>query len=301
MGSGGLGGFYGGLLARAGEDVTLIARGAHLDAIRAHGLRVRSEVVGDFEVKVPVTADPAEVGPVDLVIVAVKTYDLDIAAAEMRPLVRAQTVVLPLENGIDARERLAGALGEAPIATGIAYVSAFIESPGAIRHTALNRIILGDSAGPTPRIMRIAEAFQRAGIACETPDDIEVPLWEKFILLTGTGGVMALTRLACGPIRECEETAAFFRGALQEAHAVGRAKGIRLADDVVKRHWSMILGLPAAAHGSMLQDLQAGRRLELESLNGSVVRMGRTLGVPTPLNFAVYAGLKPYIGGSPTG
>ena len=300
MGSGGLGSFFGGLIARSGEDVTLIARGAHLEAIRARGLTVKSPVVGEFVVPISATNDPAAVGEVDLVIVGVKTYDLEAAAQQMRPLLGPNTVVLPLQNGIDAADRLARVVGAAPVVGGVAYVSSFVDQPGVVDHVAMNTIIVGElSGGASLRVGRVAQMLRGAGIACETPPDIRVPLWEKFILLAGIGGVMAVTRLTAGPLRRCEEASALFRGAMEEAWAVARAGGVCLPPDVVERQWQKVLRLPAAAHGSMLQDLKAGRRLELESLNGAVVRRGRELGVPTPLNFAVYAALKPYANGTP--
>lgn len=300
MGSGGLGGFYGGLLARAGEDVTFIARGAHLEAIRGRGLTVKSQMMGDFSVSAPATDDPGTLAPVELVLVGVKTYDLDAAGEQMRPLVGPETVVLPLQNGIDATDRLARAVGAGRVIAGVAYVASFVEAPGVIKHTAMNRILLGEpNGGPSPRVERIANMLRGAGIVCETPTEIRVSLWEKLIVLAGTGGVMALTRLPVGPLRDCAEAAALFRGAMEEAAAVGRACGVPLAEGIVNQHWDMILGLPPAAHGSMLQDLKMGRRLEVESLNGTVIRLGREMGIPTPLNFAVYAGLKAYAEGPP--
>jgi 2-dehydropantoate 2-reductase len=300
MGSGGLGSFFGAQLARAGEDVTFIARGAQLLALQANGLAVKSPLVGDFRVETRATDTPADVGAVDLVIVGVKTYDLEAAIEQMRPLVGPETLVLPLQNGIDAAEHLARALGEASILVGVAYVASFIESPGVVAHAAMNRILLGERAGgPTQRVEGIAQALRKAGISCETPRDIRIPLWEKLMVLTGTGGVMAMTRLPAGPIRESPEASELFKGALMEAATVARAKNIPLADDVVERHWEMVLELPAGTHGSMLQDLKLGRRLELDALNGAVVRLGRDVGVPTPLNFAVYAALKPFANGAP--
>ena len=301
MGSGGLGGFFGGLLARAHQDVTFIARGAHLEAIRARGLTVISPMVGEFTVApAAATDDPTSIGPVDLVIVGVKTYDLYAAAEQMRPLVGPQSVVLPLQNGIDATQRIAHAVDATSVLMGVAYVASFVDAPGVIRHAALNRILLGEpDAGPSERVARIAAILRDAGIPCETPGDIRIPLWEKFALMAGTGGVMAVTRLPAGPLRDCVEASALFRGAIQEACAVGRAAGVPLSDDVVDRHWAMILGLPPGAHGSMLQDLKTGRRLELESLNGAIVRLGSELGTPTPLNFAIHAALKAYADGPP--
>jgi 2-dehydropantoate 2-reductase len=248
---------------------------------------------------VSATSDPAAAGVVDLVVVGVKTYDLDMAAEQMRPLLGPETVVLPLENGIDAAERLARVIGPGAVLGGVAYVSSFVNEPGVVRHVALNTIILGELNGqPSARVERVAQVLRGAGIGCETPPDIRVALWEKFIFLAGIGGVMAVTRLTAGPLRQCEAASALFRGAMDEAWAVGRAAGMCLAPDLVERKWQEVLRLPAGAHGSMLQDLKAGRRLELEALNGTVVRRGGELSVPTPLNFAVYAALKPYANGA---
>jgi 2-dehydropantoate 2-reductase len=300
MGSGALGGFFGGLLARAGQDVTFIARGAHLEAIRSRGLVVKSATLGDFTVSAPATDDPREIGPVDLVLVGVKTYDLDAAAAQLPPLVGPQTAVLPIQNGIDAPDRIARVVGSDAVLTGVAYVLSVLDGPGVIKHIAQGRIVLGQqNGGRGGRVERVAQALRAAGIGCDTPPDIRVPLWEKFVLLAATGGVMALARLPFGPLRDCAETRELCRGAMQEAAVVGRACGVALPPDLVDRHWEMVLGLPPAGTGSMLQDLRAGRRLELAALNGAVVREGLQAGVATPLNFAVYAALKPYADGAP--
>ena len=300
MGSGGLGGFFGGLLARAGEDVTFIARGAHLEAIRARGLAVRSPLVGDFTVHAPATANPGEIGPVDLVLVGVKTYDLDAAAVQLRPLVGPETLVLPLQNGIDSHERLAQVLGREPVLGGVGYVVSTIDAPGVIAHTGLNRVVFGElDGGASPRTERLQVVLTRAGIEAELHPDIRLPLWEKFVLLSATGGAMALTRLPLGTIRAHPETAALLRDTMAEAFAVGRACGVGLPDDCVGRHWAMLEGLPAGARGSMSHDLAAGRRLELDALTGTVVRLGHEHRVPTPLNRAVYAALKPFADGPP--
>jgi 2-dehydropantoate 2-reductase len=300
MGSGALGSFFGSLLARAGLEVTFIARGAQLEALRARALLVKSAVVGDFSVPVAATDDPGEVGPVDLVVVGVKTYDLDAAAVQLRPMVGPETAVLSLQNGIDATDRIAHVVGAEAVLAGIAYVLAGLEAPGVVKHTAQGKIILGEpNGGLTPRVERVAEVLRQAGIACDTASDVRVPLWEKFVLLAGTAGLTALTRLPFGPIRECAESSELLRAAMREADEVGRARGVPLPQGLVDRHWAMIVGLPAAGQSSMLQDLRAGRRLELESLNGAVVRLGREASVPTPVNFAVYAALKPYANGPP--
>jgi 2-dehydropantoate 2-reductase len=301
MGTGGLGGTIGGLLARAGEDVAFIARGAHLDAIRSRGLTVKSPLVGDFTVQAMATDDPAEVGPVDLIVFGVKLYDLEVAAERMRPMVGPDTVILPIQNGIDAAERIGRIVGPDSVVGGTASVGGRIEAPGVVVHAVIaNTLYVGELAGGTsPRTERIRAALERAGFRAQAHPDIRVPIWEKFVMLAGTGGVMAMTRLPAGLIRACPETRELFRGALAEAAAVGRASGVRIPPDCVDRHMAAIDQVPPAVQGSMLTDLLNGRRLELESLTGTVVRLGRDRGVPTPLNFAVYAALKPYVDGAP--
>jgi len=302
MGTGGVGGYFGGRLAQAGEDVTFVARGANLDALRTRGLTVQSRVTGDFTQMVSVTDDPDSIGPVDLVLLGVKTYDLDEAAARLPPLIGTDTMVLPLQNGIDASERLARILGPAPVLGGVTYVIATRVSPGVIVHLALNKIVLGEyPSGAGQRTERVRDGLQRAGVTAEVHPDIRVPLWEKFVVLAASGGAMAMTRLPIGPIRDCPETMTLLRGVMDEAVAVGRALGIPLPDDCVERHSTVLAGLDRSARGSMSHDILGGRRLEIEALNGTVVRLGRQARVPTPLNFAVYAALKPYAeGGSPS-
>jgi 2-dehydropantoate 2-reductase len=302
MGSGGVGGYFGGLLAEAGEDVTFVARGAHLHALRSHGLKVQSRVTGDFTRAVAATDDPGAIGPVDLVLLCVKTYDLDAAATRLPPVIGPHTMVLPLQNGIDSAERLARILGPVPVLGGVAYVIATRVAPGVIVHLGLNKIVLGEyPSGLSQRTGSLRDVLQRAGVTAELHPDIRVPLWEKFIVLAASGGAMAMTRLPIGPIRECPEASALLRAVIEEAAAVGRGLGIPLPADCVDRHWAILAGLDPSARGSMSHDILAGRRLELDALNGTVVRLGQQAGVPTPLNFAVYAALKPYAeGGVPS-
>jgi 2-dehydropantoate 2-reductase len=300
VGSGGVGGYFGGLLAQAGEDVSFIARGTHLEALRAHGLTIRSRVTGDFTRAVSATDDPGAVGAVDLILMCVKTYDLDAAAAQILPLIAPHTMILPLQNGIDSAERIARVVGPEGILGGVAYVIATLVAPGVIAHYGLSKIIFGElNGGTSRRTEQLRDVFHRTAIIGELHSDIRVPQWEKFILLAATGGVMAMTRLPMGPIGACSETSALFRGAIEEAAAVGRALGIPLPEDCVDQHWALVSGLDPSARGSMLNDVMAGRRLGLEALNGTVVRLGRQLGIPTPLNFAIYAALKPYVEGTP--
>ena len=301
MGSGGTGGYFGSLLARAGEDVTFVARGAHLEAIRAHGLTVRSRLVGDFTVPARATDDPAQAGLVDLVLFCVKAYDTESAAARLGRAVGPDTVILPVQNGIDSAERIGRVVGPGHVVGGLAGVSSVVAAPGVIEHRAGPDIIrLGELDGqPSARTQRIAHALRRAGIKAELRPDIRVALWEKFVLICGLSGLTALTRLPLGAVLACAETRVLLAQTMEETNAVGHAEGVVLPDDVIEQTMKRFEGSDPAVRGSLYYDLAAGRRLEIETLNGTVVRLGRERGVPTPANFAVYAALKPYENGAP--
>jgi 2-dehydropantoate 2-reductase len=295
MGSGGVGGYFGGLLARAGEDVTFIARGAHLDAIQRNGLQVKS-VAGDFHVHAKATHDPAAVGPVDLVLFCVKAYDTETAGRQIRPMVGPQTTVLCLLNGVDNEERLATILGEKHVLPGVVHILSTIGAPGVISQTAgPRRIKLGEMDGRvTPRVQRTFEVFKAAGIQAEISTHILVDLWEKFLLICAQGGVTAIGRLGVGEILACPETTTLYRGVMEEVAAVGRAKGVPLPADAVERALAFARGLEPGMRSSLAHDLDQGNRLEAETLAGTVVRYGREVRVPTPFNFAIYACLKPH-------
>jgi 2-dehydropantoate 2-reductase len=302
MGTGGLGGFFGGLLARAGEDVTFIARGAHLAAMRERGLTVKSEIFGEFTVPARATSEPTEVGPVDLVLLGVKTYDLDAAVEQMRPLVGPDTMVLPLQNGVDAPDRIARVVGERPVLAGLTYIGSNIESPGVIsqKYSSGTLIQLGELDGSrSERTERLLSTLEGAGISAEVLSDIRVALWQKYLTVCANGGVTALTRLPIGPILACPETKALYRGVMDEVASVGRAEGVPLPEDSVDRSMAIVEKFAPWGRASMANDLANGRRLELETLNGTVVRLGRKHDVPTPFNVVIYAALKPYASGAP--
>jgi 2-dehydropantoate 2-reductase len=301
MGSGGTGGYFGGLLARAGEEVTFVARGAHLAAIRAKGLRVRSRLVGDFTVPARATDDPADSGPADLVLFCVKAYDTESAAERLRPAVGPDTVVLPVQNGIDSAERIGRVVGPAHVIAGLAGVSSVVEAPGVIEHRAGPDVIqLGELDGqPSARTQRIADTLRQAGVKTHVRPDMRVALWEKFVLICGLSGLTALTRLPLGAVLACPETRTLFRQAMEETETVGRAEGVAVPEGHAQRMVQFFEGSDPAIRGSLYYDLAAGRRLEIETLNGTVVRLGQRHGVPTPANFAVYASLKPYADGAP--
>lgn len=295
MGSGGVGGFYGGKLAAAGEDVAFIARGEHLAAIRRDGLRVKS-AAGDFHVRPKATDDPATIGPVDVVLFAVKGYDTEAAAERIRPLMGPASTVLCVQNGVDNEEKLGQALGPEHVLAGVVHILSTISAPGVIHQTAGPRTLkCGELDGrPSERVRRIVEAFTRAGVKADASPHILVDLWEKFVLICAQGGVTALTQLGIGEILACRETAQFYRDVMDEIAAVSRAKGVPLAPDAVERTLAFVRTLHPEMRSSLAHDLAHGNRLEIESLMGAVIRYGSACGVPTPLNAAIYACLLPH-------
>lgn len=302
MGTGGTGGYFGGLLARAGEEVIFIARGAHLEAIRKNGLIIKSVLAGDFTIPVKATADPRDTGPVDLVLFCVKAYDNAVAANQIRPLIGPETVVLSVQNGIDNEEQIGKVVGPGHIVGGVAYVSSTIESSGVIAQTAgPGKIVLGEMEGGTShRTESLQRTLQNSGITAELHPDIQVALWQKFVAICGVNGITALTRLAMGEILACKETQHLLKGTMEEVEAVARAKGANLPEGCVDQSINFFSSLEPSMRGSMYYDLIAARRLELDVLNGAAVRLGRQHGIPTPINFAIYAALKPYINGRPS-
>ncbi|MCW5698692.1 MAG: 2-dehydropantoate 2-reductase [Rhodospirillales bacterium] len=293
FGSGGVGGYFGAHLAAA-EDVSFLARGAHLEAMREEGLRVRS-ANGDVHLQlVQATDDPGAIGPVDVVVVAVKLYDTEAAAAVLLPLVGPETAVVSLQNGVTAAETFGRAVGPEHVFGGVTYISAVIAAPGVIAHTGtLARLVVGELDNRrTARVEAFIAACQRVGLDAAVSDDISVEIWSKFTFLSAMSGVTSLLRLPLGPIREDTETRALFISAFDEAVAVARAKGIALPDDMVARHMARIDELPPGMGSSMLYDLSHGKRLELPWLSGTVVDLGRTLGVATPTHAFITTALK---------
>lgn len=297
VGAGALGGYLGGLLVRAGEDVTFVARGEHLLALQAQGLQVKS-ADGDFACRVRAIARPEEAGSVDLIVMAVKTYDIESAGEAIRPVVGPETAVLCLQNGVETEDRLGAMLGGEHVLGGAVYISGFVERPGVIRHTGLRRMSFGEMDGRmTARVEAVGAAFRRAGIQAEPTPAIVTALWEKFVGTCGTSGTTATARVPMGEVWAQPETRQMLRGLMTEAAAVGTARGIALPG-VVDRLMAFIerevAGPYAQAYASLYRDLEAGRRLEVDALAGAVVRMGRDANVPTPLNFAVLAVLAPH-------
>jgi 2-dehydropantoate 2-reductase len=306
MGSGGLGCLFGGLLAQSGADVTLIARGANLAALRERGLDVQLLGGERFHVDVPATDDPAEVGPVDAILFCVKTYDVESAARQALPLIGPETLVLPVQDGVEAAEQTGAIVGEDHVvAAGVGVTGATLEQPGVVVQKSPNvRLTFGpDRATEGWRSERIRDALVAAGILALVSPDVERELWEKLVFALAGLGFMTLTRLPLGRTLACPETVEVVRGLFEEGVAVGRARGVPLPDDLPELTIERMHGLAAAnpgGRGSMYFDLIAGKRLELEAINGAVVRMGREAGIPTPLNGLVYGALKPYVDGAST-
>jgi 2-dehydropantoate 2-reductase len=298
VGSGGVGGYFGGRLAAGGSDVTFIARGAHLEALRTRGLRIESPK-GDLHLpRVSATADPASVAPVDVVLFAVKLYDAESAAASLAPLIGPDTVVVPLQNGVDASATVAKAVAPGHVAGGVAYVSAVISEPGVIRHTTLDRLGFGELDGRrSPRLERLFDACRDCGFQATFSDHIEVDIWGKFVRLSVLSGMTAVTRSPVGPLRDDPDLFAMMQAATLEAMAVARKKGVALPAGAFDETMKTLLGLPPQTKSSMLEDLERGRRLELPWLSGAVVRLGHELGVETPIHRFIATVLQPHVNG----
>jgi 2-dehydropantoate 2-reductase len=301
IGAGGVGGAFGAALAKAGGDVSFVARGAHLAAMRARGLRVLGPR-GDVHVSpVQATDDPAGIGPVDVVLFCVKLWDVESAGAAIRPLVGPDTAVIPLQNGIDASERLIPILGKEAVMGGVAQISATIAEPGVIRQTGtFMRLVFGELDGRASQRGAAFQALcQSAGFDSVNSTEILTALWEKFVLLATNSSVVALARLPFGKLRDDPEVFALFDKGVAEVAAVGRARGVRLPADLEARALESTRRFPPEMMPSMAVDLLRGNRLELPWLAGKVVALGRELGVPTPTFDVMYAALKPYADGAP--
>lgn len=295
MGVGGVGGYFGGLLAQAGNDVTFIARGEHLAAIRTHGLQVES-VHGDFSVNPATATDaPAAVGPVDTVLFATKTHHFEQALHAMRSLIGPDTTVLPLQNGIDAAERTAAALGREHVIGGLCQVGSYIAAPGVIKQISqFRRVVAGELDGRiTPRVEAIVAALQAAGATAEATTDIYKALWTKFIFIAPFSGVGAVSRVPAGEIIACPETRRLLEDAMCEVEAVARAKGIALDADIVAKTMAFCDAMTPQQTASMQRDVMDGKPSELESMIGVLVRFSAESGAPAPTFRFFYAALLP--------
>ncbi len=290
MGSGGVGGYLGARLVHGGADVTFIARGAHLAAMRANGLTIESEHEPICVSKVNVTDDPRTVGPVDIVLFSVKLWDTENAARSLLPIVGPETGIISFQNGVQKDDALREVFGAPAVMGGVAYMATTIGRPGVIVQTGtLQRMIFGEyDGGRSPRAEALLTAARNGGIKAEISDDIRRAIWEKYVFLVGLSGSTTSTRFPLGPIRSHARTRRFLLDLMRETVAVGRAQGVALPEDYAEQRLAFIDGLPADMTSSMHHDLERGQRLELQWLSGGVVEMGAALGVPTPANRSVY-------------
>ncbi|MBI3129312.1 MAG: 2-dehydropantoate 2-reductase [Candidatus Tectomicrobia bacterium] len=296
MAAGGVGAYFGGLLARAGEDVRFIARGAHLEAIRREGLRVEAVVPeGGFAVKAPfATDDPAGAGVCDVVLFCVKTTANEAAIPAIAPMMGPDSVVISLQNGVDNEDRLAARYGRERVMGGAAYIFTSVAGPGLIRQIGgPRRLVFGElGGGASPRGERILAVLKNAQVNAELSADIEAELWTKFIFICGVSGMTALTRSPLGEIMAYEGTRWMMRGVMREVCEVGRARGVRLPQGADEDRFRFLGEQNPASKGSLCHDLEAGRRLEIDALCGALSRLGREAGVATPLNDFIYHTLK---------
>jgi len=301
MGSGGIGGYYGAMLQNGGADVTFIARGAHLAAMKSQGLKIQGGRGETHLVPTKATDNPAEMGPVDIVLFCVKLWDVESAGEAIKPLVGPDTAVIPLQNGIDAAERLIPILGPKAVMGGVAQISASIVAPGVIQQVGtFMRMIFGELDGK--RSKRAEDFFalcQKAGFDVTLSEQILTDLWMKFILLACNASITAATRQPLGKLREDADLRPIMMAAFQETIDIGRAKGVTLPADALAKILDFVGHAPPAMKASMALDLERGNRLELPWLGGKVVELGRQLKIPTPVHGVMYAVLKPYIMGAP--
>jgi 2-dehydropantoate 2-reductase len=295
MGAGGVGAYLGSRLAIAGADVHLIARGAHLAAMREHGLTIVTPEGERSTVNVQATDDPGEIGPVDVVLFLVKSYDTEEAARRLSPLIGTETMVISLQNGIDNEPRIAAVVGERHVAGGAAYILSAIEAPGVVRSNRA-RVVVGEiePGPPSPRIERFVEVARAGDINASAVDDVRRTKWEKYVLLVAFSAVTAATQLTVGDVRRSPSASAMMRAIMQEAWSVGRALGVPLGDDLVDRQHALVLEQADDEGTSLRHDLLIGHRMELEALQGTLRRLGRETGIPTPWTDAAYAVLEPW-------
>jgi len=301
VGTGGVGGGFGAALAKAGADVTFIARGAHLAAMKSQGLKLLSPRGDIHLVPTQATDNPAEVGKVDFVLFCVKQWDVESAGERIKPMIGPETAVIPLQNGVDAADRLLPILGAGAVMGGVAQISASIAGPGVIQQVGtFMRMIFGELDGrKSARGERLLAQCEKAGFDATLSDQIQTDLWMKFILLATNASMVALARQPIGGLRDDPDIRPLFIAAANEVMAVGRARGVKIPDNAIETVMSLTDHLPPPQRPSMALDLERGNRLELPWLSGKVVEFGRQLGVPTPTHNLLYAMLKPYIMGKP--
>ena len=302
LGSGAVGGYFGAKLARAGQDVTFIARGAHLEAIRQKGLEVKSAALGDFQVRAAAESDTAKVGPVEVVIVSVKAYDNATALPMLAPLMGADTVVLTLQNGVDSVDEVAAVVGEPRVLGGTTYVATALEGPGLIVQTGVHRSIIfgevfGDRGRISPRVQAIADILATADIQVTPVADARIPIWDKFVYLVAFSGFTGASRLAIGHIWKYPKVQEMFYAASREIAAIAAAEGVTISANRFDTLKEYMENIPPSTRSSLLIDLEQGKRIEVEALQGAAVRRGKKLGVPVPVTSTLYAVLKAWEGG----
>ena len=299
FGSGGVGGYFGGRLAAAGEDVTFLARGAHLAAMQQDGLHIASPL-GDVHLPhVQATDRPEAVGPVDVVLFTVKLYDVEETAATLGPMIGPDTVVITLQNGVDAMDMVAKHVGVDHVAGGAAYIVVVIDKPGHLRHTAAQQLVFGERDGRrSDRLVAFEQAGIRAGFQAQATNDVQSALWTKFVRLATWSGMTTVTRSPMGVVRDTPATYDMMMAAIEEVIAVGKASGVAFPPDLMDGTINLIKNFPAASKSSMLEDIERGRRLELPWLSGAVVRIGREVGVATPIHQFITTILTPFVNGS---
>ena len=299
MGSGGVGGYFGARLAKAGAEVSFIARGAHLAAMREQGLKVESGL-GDIHLpQVNVTDDPQTIGKVDLVLFSVKLRDTETAAQSIKPLFGPDTGILSFQNGVQKDDILRGVFGEKPVMGGVAYIATAIGRPGVIKHTGtLQRLVFGEYDGRrSPRAEAFLAACLKGGVDAQLNDDIRRQIWEKFVFLVALSGTTTTMRRPIGPIRAHPQTRAFLLEIMREAVKVGRAHGVALPEDYAEQRLAFCDSLPEDMTSSMHHDLERGNPLEVQWLSGGVAQLGEKAGIPTPANRAVWDILTLHAGG----
>jgi len=300
MGAGGLGSYIGAQLAAAGADVGFVARGPHLAAMLASGLRIESPS-GNLHIHpIRASADPAEIGQVDIVIFAVKLWDTETAAAAIAPLVGPETLVITVQNGIDSAAMLARHIPAEQVVAGAAYITVHVKQPGTVAHTGIGRVVV-DAKGSDPRLAGLPALSRPPALTWLLADDANAVIWQKFVTLVAFSGATALTRMPLGPVRDNPETLPILEGLFRENIAVARAAGQSVPAELEADIWDRLMHHSAEAVASMAEDLRHGRRLELPWLSGRIHQLGRELGVPTPTNSMVYRALLLHANGRPAG
>lgn len=302
LGSGAVGGYFGAKLAKAGQDVSFVARGAHLEAIRHKGLEVRSEKLGDFTVRAPAESDTARIGPVDVVIVSVKAYDNATALPMLTPMIGSDTAVLTLQNGVDSVDECAAIAGEHHVLGGTTYVATALEGPGLIVQTGVHRSIIfgevfGDTSRISPRVQKIADVLSSADIQTTPVADARVPIWDKFVYLAAFSGFTGASRLAIGHIWKYPHVQEMFYACAREIAAIAKAEGVTISANRFDTLKEYMTNLPPTTRSSLLIDLQQGKRVEVEALQGAAVRRAAKHGVPVPIVSTLYSLLKAWENG----